>query len=229
MMGWLLSLGPVVVVAAIAAYSRLRAFRSVSTIPGALALASSIQIVAAMFFLGITYSPRFFLTPFPMALAIPGAAMFDVWIGRSPMRAGLVVAALVLPVMIAAPLLRADGRAIEATIRDWPSVLLRLPPDSVIVSGQPCPAVSLVRETIARDPRGVPDLPDWEPICPGWAWPSDLDERLRAAITAGRPVVLDLRPGSWVGAEQQAALRQAAAFADRHAAEIAAGHVIVLH
>jgi hypothetical protein len=86
--------------------------------------------------------------------------------------------------------------------------------------------VRFVETLLTRDPAWAEHAPSWEPMCPGWSWPRDLTSRLDRVLADGRVVALDLRPVSWVGAEQRAALADVDAYARAHASEIAGGRII---
>ena len=213
LIGWLLSLGPAVVVATALAIASSRSPAGARrTVLPAIVLASVVQFVAVAGLPGMAYSPRFLVAGFAGALAIPGALVLDRWAGRSSARLGIVLAAIVAPLLIAAPIVHARAAPMTATLGALPPMLFALPDRAAIVTGYPCPAIDVVREQIAHD-RGAAAAPDWQPVCPGWAWPVDLTAHLDAAASAGRPIVIDLRPTSWIGAEQRAALREATAYA----------------
>ncbi len=224
--GWLLVLGPVVAPGAVIAHMRWpnRIWRPGSVLFAGVA-PSAAQLAWTATYPAVGYSPRYLVAAFPFALAIPAALAFDRWAGRSRGRAAWIAAALVVPVVVAVPIVRVRAAPREETIRAWPARLQTVPADSLIVTGQLCPAIPLVRELIAREGRGP--APAWEPVCPGWAWPTDVSARLDAALASGRPVVLDLRPESWWGAEQQAARQQAQTYRRTHAEAERRGRLIV--
>ena len=119
-------------------------------------------------------------------------------------RAWTLVALALLPVLLAGPFLRVRERPLREAIEELPSRLRAVPDDAVIVTGQACPAVSMTRR-LARVPgawEGAP--PRWTLLCPGWGWPLNPEERLDAALAEGRTVVIDLRPGAWLGPRQGA-------------------------
>ncbi len=215
---WVLALGPVVAVAAARVWTRAAfGLWRVRSALFAIAVPALVQLLWLSAYQDIAYSPRYLLSALPGALAIPGALGLDAWIGGSRRRIAAVAAAFVLPILVAAPILQWRGAPLEATIRDWPSRLMSAPDGSAIVSGQPCAAVPLVQALAVRAGDRSPDAPDWQPICPGWGWPADLTARLDRVVRDGRPVVIDLRPASWVGAEQQAARSQAERYVRGHA------------
>jgi hypothetical protein len=211
-LAWLGSLGPVVVIAAIGALARSPLVWRPRTILFAVAASSLVPLAAAIAFRGIAYSPRFLLAGFAGAIAIPGALVLDRWAAASSARLAVVLAAIAAPVLIAAPIVHVRAAPVTATFRALPSMLGAVPSNAAIVTGAPCPAIPLVRELLGRD-RAPAAAPDWQPVCPGWSWPADLTAHLDALARAGRPIVIDLRPTSWVGAEQEAAFQEAAAYA----------------
>lgn len=206
--GWLLSLGPIVAPAALTTLVRPssdvwtpRSVLLAVALPSLLVLAGSARL------LGIAYSPRFLVAGLAGGLAIPGAIALDRWAGASRARYAAVIATIALPLIIAVPIVRTRGAAMTSTLLSLPAMLAGAPADAVIVTGYPCPAIPLIRDQIAWE-RGAADAPDWQPVCPGWAWPHDLDARLASAQREGRPIVVDLRATSWVGDEQRSALRE---------------------
>ncbi len=225
---WLLSLGPAIALAA--ARSSIAAptatWRTRAPV-AAIVVVSLAQLAWMATFRGVLYSPRFLVQALPGALALPGAMAIDRWIGASRARLIAAIAAIVVPALVAAPIVRARSALLEQTLRTWPSMLARVPSGGVIVSGQPCPAVPLIETLIARDRASAGRSMSWEPICPGWGWPRDLASVLERARADGRVVALDLRPVSWIGAEQRAALADVDGYARARAAEIAGGRIIV--
>jgi len=139
------------------------------------------------------------------------------------------MAAWVLPVLMAAPIAHARSAALTATLREWPVRLRSLPSDAVVVTGQPCPAIPLVRTILAHDPATRGDAPDWQPVCPGWSWPADLAGRLDGGMRDGRVVAADLRDASWTGAEQRAARDELDRYVRARATSVSSGRLIVWH
>jgi len=206
---WILSLGPVVVVAGVSAWTRRSS--PVWRIGAALFAVSApalVQLFVAATFRGINYSPRFLLPAFPGALAIPGAWALDRAVGRSRNQFIAACVMIVFPLVAAAPIVRGRTAATIDVIEALPAMLRTVPPTALIVTGQPCPAISLQQAVLAHDVPSMP-TPAWQPVCPGWAWPTDLAARLNDARSSGHPVVVDLRPVAWVGGEQLAARAQA--------------------
>ena len=205
---WILSLGPAVAIAAAIAWCRPSSpmWRAGGAL-FAISVPALAQLAVTVAFRGISYSPRFMLPAFPCAVAIPGAWAIDRWIGRSRRHFVAACLLIVLPLVVGAPVVHEQSAPVIAAIRTLPELLAAVPPTSVVVTGQPCPEIALDRAIVAHDSPYAP-APDWQPVCPGWAWPADLPARLDAARLVNRTVVLDLRPTSWIGKEQQAALRQ---------------------
>jgi hypothetical protein len=213
--GWVLSLGPAAVAAAGVALARRGAIWRPGTVLFALVVPSLLQLAAMSVFLGMAYSPRFLVSELPVAIALPAAMTFASWTGTSVGRRVIVAAMLALPVFVAAPVVAHRAAPLEAVLREWPARLMTIDPGSVIVSGQPCAAIPFVRAVVASDPARTTPVPEWTPVCPGWAWPEDLASRLDAARAAGRPVAIDLRPAAWVGDEQAAARREVERYVER--------------
>jgi len=225
-LGWIAAFGPAVAVAALVSFARRSSpvWRP-ATMLFAITVPSLLQLLSMAGILGMAYSPRYLASAWPGALAIPGAVTLDRWARESRTRLALVVAALVLPFLVAVPVVRSRASEAVETWRALPSMLLALPSNAVVVTGRPCPAIPLVRAIVARDPAHDGRSPGWQAVCPGWAWPRDLAAHLDTARADGRPVVLDLRPASWTGAEQLAALQQVEAYA-RGGANAAADVVV---
>jgi hypothetical protein len=224
-LAWLLSLGPVVVIAgatAIAVAIRRRQWRW--PMLAAIAVPAMLQVAWMATFRGITYSPRFLIVALPGAFAIPAAILVTEWAGGSRTRRRWVIAGWILPVMVAAPVAHARSAALVATLREWPARLASLPATAVIVTGQPCPAIPLVRTLVGV---GASSAPGWQPVCPGWAWPPDLTGRLDRAIAESRLVAADLRDASWTGEEQRAARDELARYVAAHPAAESSGQMIV--
>lgn len=208
---WIASLGPVMAYAAADAWCRRAS--SLWRVGGALFAVSFpalFMLAAASAFRGIDYSPRFLLPSLPAAVAIPGAWTLDRWMRASRSRFLIGVAAVSLPLVIAAPFVHERSAPIVATVRTLPSRLAALPTPAVIVTGQACPTIALDRAVAAHD-LSAP-APGWEGVCPGWAWPADLPASLNQDLRGGDAVVLDLRPSAWIGEEQLAALADLRAY-----------------
>jgi hypothetical protein len=223
---WIAALGPVVAYAAVSAWGRRGPMWRAGGALFAVAAPSLVQLGLAPVVRGISYSPRFLLATLPGAVAIPGAWALDRWIGGSRLRFAAATVGIAFPLVVAAPVLRAQQAPLLATFQALPSMLARVPPTAVIVTGQPCPVIALERAIIAHDSPSVP-VPDWQAVCPGWAWPPDLVGRLDAASRDERAIVLDLRPTSWIGAEQQAAFAEVQSYAQAAAPRADPRQIIV--
>lgn len=211
---WLLSLGPAAIVAAARAWTRRgTALTKPASVLFAIAVPALAQLLWVGTLRGVGYSPRFLIASLPAAVAIPGAIVLRPWLTRSTTWRVAIVLAIVLPVVVAAPILQRRQRDVAETLRVWPSMVLAVPSGGVIVSGQPCAAVPFIEAAAARDRRRPAPPPSWDAVCPGWGWPADLDARLDAALAQGRTVAIDLRPLAWLGAEQHAAETEAALYA----------------
>jgi hypothetical protein len=209
--GWWLSLSPVLAPAALITLRHRGLELRRSRILAAIVVPAFLALLLLLAYPSLSYSPRYLLPVLPGAVALPGAIVLHRWVGSSRIGYRLLFAALVAPLVIAAPIVRSRSARLEQTLRDWPGMLLTLPPGSVVVSGLPCASVPLVIEEVVVA-SGQRVRPDWQPVCPGWGWPPDLSAALDAALRSGHVVALDLRAGSWVGAEQQAARAQARAY-----------------
>jgi hypothetical protein len=209
---WIAALGPVVAFAAVSAWGRRGPMWRAGGALFAVAAPALVQLGLAPVFRGIIYSPRFLLAALPGAIAIPGGWAIDRWVGVSRIRFAAATIAIALPLVVAAPVLRVRSAPLLATLQNLPSRLAGVPADAVIVTGQPCPAIALRHAIVAHDVPSNPP-PDWQPVCPGWAWPADLAGRLDSARRDGRAVVLDLRPTSWIGPEQLSAFAEVQLYA----------------
>ncbi|MEO8481129.1 MAG: phospholipid carrier-dependent glycosyltransferase [Acidobacteriota bacterium] len=243
-LAWLLSLGPVVVIAGglgIAATIRSRRWRW--PLLTAMAAPALLQVAWLATFRGVGYSPRLLIGALPVAFAIPAAVAVTEWAGNSVGRWRMALAGWILPLLLAAPVAHFQSAELTATLRDWPSRLRALPADAVVVTGQPCPAIPLVRAIVTLDsgaalldgpalsPSNLRTLETprsaWEPVCPGWAWPSNLEERLNRALGERHVVAADLRGSSWTGAEQRAARDELERYVRAHPIAEISGQLIV--
>jgi len=211
-LGWILALGPVA--ALVLVTSRPRDFgtsglRNVGT-PGLrdLVVPAWLQWAVMATYMGVSYSPRYLLSAFPAALAIPAGWLLDRRLPPvlTPRAWVLLVLVFVTPVVAGRALVR-SGEASVIAVRDaLPALLESVPPDAVIVTGHACPAVALIRTQSTLEPRGTLSSPTWTTVCPGWAWPDNLGVALNDHRASGRTVVVDLRDAAWRGAEQQRSL-----------------------
>jgi hypothetical protein len=163
-----------------------------------------------------TYSPRYLLIAFPMAVAIPAAWWLERRLLTTSLRRSVVVAVLMCQVPAATLLIRWNDAPLLAVAGSMPGIVTELPADSVIVTGLACPAVPMIREQHNRassDAGG--GMAAWEAVCPGWSWPADADGAFEEVLARGQLLVLDLRAEAWRGDEQLRALDQVRAFAAR--------------
>jgi hypothetical protein len=230
---WLLSLGPIVVAAGAAAIVRGRTWWTPRPLLIAIVVPALIQMAWLATLRGVGYSPRFLLGALPLAFAIPGSLLAAAWAGESSARWRGLVAAWVLPVVVVAPVVHARSAALTGILRAWPARLQALPAGALVITGQPCPAVPLVASIVRVEARGTAVRPPddeasrWEAVCPGWAWPDDLNGVVDRALASGHLVAADLRPAAWTGPEQQAALAVLSGVVDAHAAAARAGRLVV--
>ncbi|MDP3274954.1 MAG: phospholipid carrier-dependent glycosyltransferase [Deltaproteobacteria bacterium] len=214
-LGWLFALGPVALFAALRGWSQFRAllgsWREARFWVCTLSLA---QLILLAFYQDISFSPRYLMAAFPGAIALVAGLV----LAQVRTRAVTVawVAAVLAPALIAGPVLRRREAPLRSVIDSVPARLAHVATDTVIVTGQACPAVQL-RRTIERIRlQNHSELqPRWVTVCPGWSWPNDLSQALAAHCTAGRPVLVDLRPQSYVGERQQRALATLTQWAER--------------
>lgn len=211
-LGWVLALGPVAAFAAAAQWLRapgtLLRWRSPLM---AVCAPSLLQLLLLAGYQDISYSPRYLLSALPGAIAIPGALALSGLVLRAR---GALVALLLIPLALGAAVARRREAPLSRALVELPARLRTVPPDALIVAGQTCPAVELTRRLALAEPARWAAPPRWERICPGWSWPSNLSARLDGALSQGRSVVLDLRPGAWLGPRQQAVFAEVRAWSE---------------
>jgi len=223
---WLVALGPATLLFALSAWTtELR--RPIWTVTPlrAIAVVSMIQLLLLAGYQDISYSPRYLLGTFPGALALPAGAALDRFSGESFRRSVAAFLLLALPFTIAAPVVRWLEQPTRSAIDALPALLARVPAGSVIVTGQPCPAIDLY-DRLSRVESGL-SAPTWQQVCPGWTWPDDLGARLDTALREERTIVIDARDGAWLGRGQRAARDEALRYADHHPSELAARRIRV--
>ncbi len=162
-----------------------------------------------------TYSPRYLLIAFPMAVAMPAAWWLDRRVLTTPLRMRVLRGLLVCQVAAATVLIRWHDQSLLRVAETMPGILVELPHDSVVVTGIACAAVPMVREQYNRSSAGARRPAAWEAVCPGWSWPADPAASFEAVVASGRLLVLDVRPVAWRGDEQLRALEQVRTFAAR--------------
>ncbi len=203
-MVWTLALGPLAFVAAFVAWCREP--RRLFCTPGTMAFVIVAPSIAQLIFFGgyldISYSPRYLLAALPGALAIPAAMTFDRF-AVTRRQAIVAVLALAVPLIVATPIVRTRQRGVLEGLQMLRPMTSTLSDHTLIVTGQMCPGIAWLKTQITFETGRTPG---WETMCPGWAWPQDLPSRLGRAIQEQRALVFDLRPSSWIGAEQRAAL-----------------------
>lgn len=172
-----------------------------------IALPSALQLASLTTYQDIAFSPRYLLAAWPLAVALPAAVMWDQLAVRVR-RAALALT--VGTALVAIPVVHRGEATLREGLASLPRRLDALGPDAAVVTGQLCPAVVYERELRRRMNVHPPVL--WVQVCPGWRWPTNLTERLDGLRAEGRSVVLDLRPGSWVGPRQQHARELAEAY-----------------
>jgi hypothetical protein len=165
-------------------------------------------------YMGVSYSPRYLLSAFPAALAMPAGWLLDRRLPTvlTPRTWGLLVLVFVTPVVAGWTLVRTREAPVIAVRDALPVLLESIPADAVIVTGHACPAVALIRTQATLEPRGTLASPTWTTVCPGWAWPDSLGAALNDHRSMGRRVVVDLRDAAWRGAEQRRSLEAVRAY-----------------
>jgi hypothetical protein len=212
-LGWLVSLGPLALVAAAWAWARHPSAREKLFL--ALCLPALVQLAALGFYQDISFSPRYLLTAFPCALALPAGLALDRW-SNSRRHTTWLALCLVAPALLAGPLLRSRQGPLLTAFDRLPAMLDQVPRDAIVVTGQVCPAVVYRRE-LGRLAGASPALaPRWTQVCPGWRWPESLAHKLDAERASGRVVVLDLRAEVWPGLRGGRYLREVRGYLDSY-------------
>jgi hypothetical protein len=155
--------------------------------------------------MGIGYSPRYLISAFPAAMALPAAWSLDRLI-RAPLKVlggSALAVALVMPLVVGRSISRASALPLLAISEGLVQDLATVPPDAIVVTGHACPAIPMIRQLALREPREGLTTPAWVAICPGWSWPDDLAATLDKYRASGRLIVADLRNDAWRGDEQQ--------------------------
>jgi hypothetical protein len=233
------ALGPTTLFAALAAWvrerDRLLAFRRPHA---AVCVPAVAQLVLLAGYQDIAYSPRYLLPALAGALALPSALSFERWLAshESSRRTAGVLTLLIAPVAVAAPMLRARERPLRAIVESLPARLANVPDDAIVVTGQPCPAIVLHRRIVLA---AAGRRTSWQPVCPGWSWPRDLEAFLEETRwnsdawhadhgrETPRTVVLDVRSDAWLGAGQQQSLADVRRYAERHRDRVANGTLVI--
>lgn len=215
-LGWLVSLGPLALVAALWGWTRVPTARTKVFL--AVCLPAALQLAALGLYQDISFSPRYLLTAFPCALALPAGLALDRW-SPSRRRTAWLAALLVVPALVAGPLLRWRQGPLLAALDRLPAMLDRVPRDAVVVTGQVCPALVYLRELTRLAGTSPPLAPRWTQVCPGWRWPENLAQRLDSERANGRVVVLDLRAEVWPGLRGDRYLREVRSYRDSHRGE----------
>lgn len=202
-LAWIVALGPVALLAAIAGWASMRAHvRAHGRALLYVAAGSLAQLLALGAYQDIAFSPRYLLGAMPGAVALVAALSLDRW-ARTRARATGLVALMVLTVLVAGTALRSRERPLRAAIDTVSARLRSERGDRVIVTGQACPAVQMEqrfeRVRAERDHRAAESI---ETVCPGWGWPANLQVVLDGHVSRGRVVIADLRDGVWVGERQ---------------------------
>lgn len=210
---WLVALSPVAAFCAVAWWLRGRDRWWPAVVPATLGL------LALSRYQDIAWSPRYLLTEFVVATTLPAAAWLDRALPRRAAHLAWLLPSLAL-LPLAGRLLSERQRPLQRLVAELPSRLRRIPPDALIVTGQPCPAVRLD----ARIATTWPDAwsaprPRWSTLCPGWSWPANPGARLDEALARGLTVVLDLRGAAWVGEPQRRRRAELDRFATAHASD----------
>jgi len=215
-LGWILALGPLAVLAPGLRYLGTSGRRNPAPQPRNpgtpelrnLVWPAWLQWAVMATYMGVSYSPRYLLSAFPAALALPAGWALDRRLPRVLSTRTWVLLTIVFAVpLIAARIVVRSGEAPTIAVRDaLPALLETVPRDAVIVTGHACPAVRLIQTQATLEPRGGLDAPTWTAVCPGWSWPQDLAGTLNSHRAAGRTVVVDLRDDAWRGAEQRRSL-----------------------
>ena len=210
---WLVALSPVALAATVAWWAHPRERWWPMVIP------ASVGLLALSRYQDIAFSPRYLLTEFVVATTLPAAAWLDrTLVRRANHLAWILPSLVILP--LAGHLLEAWQRPLRLLIAGLPGRLNAVPPNAVIVTGQPCAAIRLTARLARTWPRSWDGpRPRWSPMCPGWSWPADPTMRLEEALREGVPIVIDLRDAAWLGEPQRHRRAQLRTFAATHATD----------
>jgi hypothetical protein len=94
-----------------------------------------------------------------------------------------------------------------------------LPARALVVPGHYCATARLGAVIHGRG--------DLEMMCPGWDWPADPALVLGAALSAGRPVALDLGDDAWISPLERSGRAAVEAWAAGRARRGVAGFVVI--
>lgn len=154
------------------------------------------QLAALAFYQDVSFSPRYLLGAFAMGVALPAG------FGLAGVRRGCLAMVLVIPWALGGGLLAWRQRPLVRLLAEVPRRSEVAAERAEFWAGQSCGAIGWSATLhAATRARGL----DWQRVCAGWGWPEDVEARLRTSRRSGRQVVLDLRPGAWPGARQEAA------------------------
>ena len=105
-----------------------------------------------------------------------------------------------------------------------PALLASIPPGSLVVTGQPCPAVLL--EGVLDRLRTGGRRYGWRTACETWQGET-LEAQLEHARRDRRTIVVDLRDASWQGPSQRATLTRARQLVESGALARPGGKLVV--
>ena len=179
---WILAAGPATVIVGIVMLVR----RNVSPRVMAVSVPSATFSVFLLFYPDGSFSPRYMLATVPLAFFIAAAP----WLAA---RRKLTAALLAVPIAIAG-VAATSANAVAAYGASVGRRIPGLPQNATVVPGHFCPQARLAAEVGGRR--------DLQFICPGWEWPADIALVLDAAVSSGRPVVVDLADAAWVGTRE---------------------------
>lgn len=212
---WLVTLGPVMLVAGVIGWARAKTtFAPYSRAVLVVAAGSLVQLLMLGGYQDIVLAPRYLLGAMPGALALVAGITLASW-ARTPLRTRALVGVMLALVVVTALGVKWKERPLRDALDSVGERLAREETPLVLVTGQVCPAVELL-QTLERQrsPEAAQRVSGWTRVCYGWSWPRDLSATLQAHLDAGEFVIADLREAVWPGDRQQQAKRELAAWVE---------------
>jgi hypothetical protein len=133
-------------------------------------------------------------------------------------RRWLTVAGLVIPLALV-PIATRSSRAAAARGAVIEDQVGALPVGALVAPGHYCPQARLGAAIHTRADLGM--------LCPGWGWPDHPEAELNAALTAGRPVAIDLNAADWWGDRERDDFEVVSTWAHSHPGRTIAGFFVV--
>lgn len=206
---WLVTLGPVMLVAGVIGWARAKqTFAGSSRAVVVIAAGSLVQLLMLGGYQDIVLAPRYLLGAMPGALALVAGLTLAAW-ARTPLRVRALAGVMVTLAVISAVGVKWKEAPLREALDRTGERLSREETPLVLVTGQACPQVELL-QTLERmrSAEAAQRVSGWKRVCYGWSWPRDLGATLQQHLDAGEYVIADLRDAVWPGDRQQAAKRE---------------------